>query len=280
MKPIQFASRNACLAGAMAAMLSLSACVVQNTPEKIAQIEETNDPFEPTNRYIFEVNRFLDEMLFKPVAWWYRAGVPDPARTGITKALANLRLPWTAGNDLLQGEMERAYVATMRFLINSTVGVLGVFDVATDWGYPNHEEDFGQTFGIWGAPEGPYLMLPVFGPSNPRDGIGLAADSLADPVNILLRIHTSGGEFARGVVSGVDVRERNLETLADLEKNSVDFYATIRSVYRQRRDNEIRNGATGSNYPRPGLSQKENSDKPEASAKKPLPAYAASSPVF
>ncbi|HEX2116631.1 MAG TPA: VacJ family lipoprotein, partial [Alphaproteobacteria bacterium] len=145
----------------MATLLVTGGCVVQDTPEKVAQVEETRDPFEPTNRYIFEVNRFLDEMLLKPVAWWYRAGVPDPAREHIHLAIENLRLPWTAINDLFQGEMKRAYEAGARFVINSTVGVVGLFDVATGWGFPHHEEDAGQTFAVWGAPGDPYLMLPI-----------------------------------------------------------------------------------------------------------------------
>jgi phospholipid-binding lipoprotein MlaA len=244
--------RSAVRAALLATVLAAGGCVVQDTPEKVAQIEETRDPFEPTNRYIFEVNRFLDEMLLKPVAWWYRAGVPDPARDRIHLAVENLRLPWTAVNDVFQGEMQRAYEAGARFVINSTVGVVGLFDVATDWGFPHHEEDAGQTFAVWGAPGDPYLMLPVLGPSNPRDAAGTVVGWFADPVNILLG---DGGSLARGAVSGVDTRERNIETLADLERNSVDFYATIRSIYRQRREAEIRNGAPSSNYPAPSLSQ-------------------------
>lgn len=255
MKFLEIIGRKACLAGALAAGLTVSACVVPNTPEKVAQLEETNDPLEPTNRYIFEVNRFIDEIALKPLAWWYRIGVPDPARERIHNAVENLRLPWTAVNDLFQGEMHRTYVAVMRFAINSTVGVVGLFDVATDWGFPDHVEDAGQTLAVWGVPEMAYLMLPVFGPSNVRDAIGLGVDYLGDPVNIVLRNNSDYGTTARGAVSGTDTRERNIETIADLERNSVDFYATVRSIYRQRRDAEIRNGAPGGNAPVPSLSE-------------------------
>lgn len=258
MNRLNFAGRGVFCAGALAALMAMGGCVVQDTPEKVAQIEETRDPFEPTNRYIFEVNLFLDEMLLKPVAWWYRAGVPDPARERIHMALGNLRLPWTAVNDFFQGEMKRAYEASARFVINSTIGVVGLFDVATDWGFPHHEEDAGQTFAVWGAPGDPYLMLPVLGPSNPRDAAGTAVGWVADPVNIVLG---EGAGLARGVATGIDERERNLETIADLQRNSVDFYATIRSVSRQRRDAEIRNGAPGSNYPAPSLSQQLSADR-------------------
>jgi phospholipid-binding lipoprotein MlaA len=262
MKRLNYAGRGALSAAALTALMAVSGCVVQDTPEKVAQIEETRDPFEPTNRYLFEVNLFLDEMLLKPVAWWYRAGVPDPARERIHMALGNLRLPWTAVNDFFQGEMKRAYEASARFVINSTVGVVGLFDVATDWGFPHHEEDAGQTFAVWGAPGDPYLMLPVLGPSNPRDAAGVVVGLLADPVNIAFR-HWGADipGIARGVVTGIDERERNLETIADLQRNSVDFYATIRSVSRQRRDAEIRNGAPSSNYPAPSLSQQLSADR-------------------
>jgi phospholipid-binding lipoprotein MlaA len=257
-----FAGRSLRFAGAVAAVLAVSACVVQDTPDKVAQIEETGDPFEPTNRYFFEVNRFLDEMLLKPVAWWYRAGVPDPARERIHLALANLRLPWTAVNDFFQGEMQRAYEASARFVINSTIGVVGLFDAATDWGFPHHEEDAGQTFAVWGAPGDPYLFLPIIGPSNPRDAAGIALGFYADPVNIVLRNNGADAPgIVRGLLSGIDSRERNIETLADLERNSVDFYATIRSIYRQRREMEIRNGAPGSNYPAPSISQQLSADR-------------------
>lgn len=264
MNGLNFAGRVTMCAGAIAGLLAVSGCVVQDTPEKVAQVEETRDPFEPTNRYIFEVNRFLDEMLLKPVAWWYRAGVPDPAQERIHLALENLRLPWTAVNDVFQGELQRAYVAGARFVINSTVGVVGLFDVATDWGFPHHEEDAGQTFAVWGAPGDPYLMLPVLGPSSPRDAAGTAVGWVADPVKL---VAGDGFSLARGVLSGIDNRERNLETIADLERNSVDFYATIRSVYRQRREAEIRNGAPSSNYPAPSLSQQHSAGSATPGAK-------------
>lgn len=236
-------------------MIWTSGCVVLDSPEKIAQVEETNDPFEPTNRYIFEVNIFLDEFMLKPAAAWYDAALPQPAQDGVQRFLANLRMPWTAVNDFFQGRPERSYAALMRFLINSTVGILGVFDVATGWGYPLHEEDAGQTFAVMGAPEGPYLMLPIFGPSNPRDAFGLVVDTLADPVNIVARNNTDAPVATiRGGVTAVDSRNRNKEVIEDLRKRSTDFYATIRSVYRQRRDAQIQNRGEDSNYPGPRLS--------------------------
>ena len=249
------ARRGSVLAVLFSALLLLPGCVVLDSPEKIAQVEETNDPFEPTNRYIFEVNRFLDEFMLKPAAAWYNAALPQPAQNGVQRFMANLRLPWTAINDFFQGKPERTYLALARFAINSTVGVLGVFDVATDWGFPQHDEDAGQTFAVMGAPEGPYLMLPIFGPSNPRDALGLVADSFLDPVNIVGRNNGIERTSAiRGGTTAIDNRNRNGAVIEDLQKRSTDFYATVRSIYRQRRDAQIQNRGEDSNYPGPRLS--------------------------
>jgi len=251
----KLARRNGVLAILFSAMLLAPGCVVLDSPDKIAQVEETNDPFEPMNRYIFEVNIFLDEFMLKPTAAFYNAALPQPAQDGVQRVLANLRLPWSAINDFFQGRIERMYQAVARFAINSTVGILGIFDVATGWGFPQHEEDAGQTFATWGAPEGPYLMLPVFGPSNPRDTFGLAVDFLADPVNIVGR--NNGVEQTstiRGGLTAIDNRNRNGAVIEDLQKRSTDFYATVRSVYRQRRDAQIQNRGEDSNYPGPRLS--------------------------
>ncbi len=243
---------------ACAALIAVSGCAATDTPEKRAMVEETNDPLEPMNRYLFELNKFMDEVAFKPMAWWYRTALPDPAQDSVANFMANLRMPWTAINDLGQGEMNRAYTAVARFAINTTIGVLGLFDPATGMGFEKHEEDAGQTFGVWlktpkdTYPEGLYLMIPVFGPSNIRDAVGGLVDGLLDPVNIAARGGIRGESslpMARSVVSGVDSRSRNLETIDQLQKSSVDFYATVRSVYRQRRDNEIRNGEPGGSYP-------------------------------
>jgi len=251
---VKLARRNGVLALLLSAMLLVPGCVVLDSPDKIAQVEETNDPFEPANRYIFEVNRFLDEFMLKPTAAWYNAALPQPAQDGVQRFMANLRMPWTAINDFFQGRPERSYQAVMRFLINSTVGILGIFDVATGWGFPQHDEDAGQTFAVMGAPEGPYLMLPIFGPSNPRDAFGLVVDFLADPVNIVGRNNDIPASTIRGVTTAVDNRNRNAAVIEDLEKRSTDFYATVRSVYRQRRDAQIQNRGEDSNYPGPRLS--------------------------
>jgi phospholipid-binding lipoprotein MlaA len=166
-------------------------------------------------------------------------------------------MPWTAVNDFFQGRPERSYVALVRFLINSTVGVLGIFDVATGWGFPAHEEDLGQTLGVLGLPDTPYLVLPIFGPSNPRDALGMIGDYYLDPVNIIARNNDGNDTWIPSIRSGVtalDSRARNDQIINDLKRQSTDFYATVRSVYRQRRDAQIKNrGEDPSNYPGPKL---------------------------
>ncbi|HJS33543.1 MAG TPA: VacJ family lipoprotein [Alphaproteobacteria bacterium] len=247
----------AILVGALAAGLVVSGCA---STTSLDDPDAVYDPIEPVNRYIFEVNYFLDEMFIKPSAYIYRAALPDPAQRGVRNALSNLRMPWTAVNDLLQGEFDRAATAGGRFAINSTLGVLGLFDVADDFGLPNHEEDAGQTFAVWGLPEGPYIVLPIFGPSNVRDAVGLVGDYFGDPVNIVARQYPDGDLFliGRGLLTGVSTREQVIEVLDELQRNSVDYYATLRSVYRQRRQNEIRNGAPEDDRPRPSASPPES----------------------
>lgn len=239
-----FAARAACIA----LMITLAACATRPDPSNKAAVqayEEANDPVEPLNRYFFELNRFFDIILLKPVATWYQGVVPDPARNSIRHFLDNLAAPTVLANDALQGEWSRAGTTASRFGINTTVGVLGLFDPATGWGYPQHREDFGQTLATWDTPEGPYLFLPVLGPSPPRDLAGFAVDELFfDPLTYIYW----GGPYTvpvtRFVVNGIDVRSRNLATLDQIERTSVDYYATVRSLYRQTRANEIANGKT------------------------------------
>ncbi|MBM3480765.1 MAG: VacJ family lipoprotein, partial [Alphaproteobacteria bacterium] len=217
---------------AILALGALAACSTANAPAGDAA---ANDPIEPFNRYIFEVNRFGDEFVGKPLATIYRQTVPYPARNSVANAVSNLRLPWTAVNDVLQGQFGRAGDAIARFGLNSTFGVLGLFDMAKDNGYPHHDEDFGQTLAIWGFGGDPYLMLPIFGPSSPRDTVGLVADRFLDPVTIVALdgdITSRGNAFTwtRTGVAFVSGRERTLEGIAELERGQ-DYYAAVRSAY-------------------------------------------------
>ncbi len=228
---------------ALAALLSIGGCASppENDPDALAAYEEANDPLEPTNRYLFEVNFAADELLIKPFAGWYYAAIPNYGQDRIRNVLRNLNTPVILANDVFQGEMDRAEVTVMRFLINSTVGVAGIWDVATDWGYPYHTEDFGQTLAVHGVDEGPYLMIPILGPSNPRDASGRVVDIFLDPMTYFSSLTTL--QYARAGLEGLDTRARNLTTLDEIRRGSVDYYATIRSLYRQYRDDEIRNGA-------------------------------------
>ena len=215
----------------------------------VAAYNQANDPYEPFNRAMLKFNLALDKAILKPVAYAYRENVADPLQTNVTNFLSNLRAPVIFANDLLQGEFERAGTTLMRFTMNSTFGVLGINDLAGDLGMEEHSEDFGQTLATWDVDDGPYLVLPIFGPSNPRDGVGILADSLMDPFGWVVPFEYRLG---RAVGSAVDKRAQNYDHINDLENNSLDFYAAIRSLYRQRRVDEIRNGAPASDSSIPG----------------------------
>jgi phospholipid-binding lipoprotein MlaA len=223
-------------------------------PDALAAFKEANDPLEPMNRYFFELNYAADELLLKPLAGWYYVALPNFAQDGIRNAIRNLRSPIVLANDLFQGETERAGITVSRFLVNSTIGLAGLIDVASEMGIEYHSEDFGQTLAVHGVGEGPYLVLPLLGPSNPRDATGIAVDMLFDPltyVGIFGGIDNIG--LGVGVLEGVDTRARNLKTLDEIRRGSLDYYATLRSLYRQRRIDEINNGRTPPEGIGPGL---------------------------
>lgn len=239
--------------GAFAALLALGACATPpQDPEARADFEADNDPIEPFNRAIFDFNLVVDGAIIKPAAVAYRDVVPQPARDSVHNALENLRSPIVFANDVLQGETQRAAVTAWRFLINSTVGILGIFDVAKEAGYQPHSEDFGQTFATWGIGEGPYLVLPILGPSNPRDAAGLATEWYLDPLNRwMYNTDRDWVIWTRAGLNGIDARSRNIDTIDELQKTSIDFYAAVRSLYRQRRTEEIRNSRPTSESPGP-----------------------------
>lgn len=232
------------LLGAFVALgIFLSGCAtVPEDPEARAAFEETNDPFEPMNRYFFEVNYALDELILKPFAGWYYVGLPKFARNGIRNALRNLNSPVILGNDLLQGNFERAGITLARFVINTTLGLAGFIDVAKEMGLVYHDEDFGQTLAVWGVNEGPYLVLPFIGPSNPRDASGKVVDMLMDPMFWFTDHNTiKYMMYGRVALEVIDARSRNLDTLDEIRRNAIDYYATIRSLYRQDRAAAIAN---------------------------------------
>jgi phospholipid-binding lipoprotein MlaA len=224
--------------------------------EAVAEFKEINDPGEPAMRAIFEANLLLDKMFLKPAAEFYKGFMPPALQRGVHNFLNNLRTPVILLNDVLQGKFERAGTTLARFFVNSTVGVLGFSDQAAEMGMDYHNEDFGQTLAVWGVDEGPYVMLPIFGPSNPRDAVGLAVDFLTDPLNMWAsNMDHDAVIWARSGTRAVDERARNFDFIEDLEKSSLDFYATVRSLYRQRRKDEISDGQPSGNLPAPGFGE-------------------------
>lgn len=202
-----------------------------------------NDPFERFNRATFNFNRVVEHVMLRPVAKTYYFVVPRPARRGVRNVLNNLKTPVTLANDILQGEGKRAGDTLGRFFINSTIGIGGLMDPATGMGLEFHKEDFGQTLAVWGFGEGPYIELPFLGPSNLRDSIGLAGTTAMDPIFWVLRdSEVPELTYVRKGVGGIDTLGRSMYRLDDLERNSLDFYAALRSLYRQDRQAEILNG--------------------------------------
>ena len=225
-------------------LLGISGCATPpNDPEAFAEWEQINDPLEPLNRGVFEINMFLDNVLLKPLAQGYRWILPGFVRSGIKNALDNLGEPLNAANSVLQGQLGRAGTATGRLVINSTVGIAGLVDVAESIGLHPVDEDFGQTLAVWGIESTPYLVLPLIGPSSVRDGLGRGVDFFAAPFTIALS--NSDLEWVAWATKGLDIierRSRHIKTLEEIERNSVDYYAAIRSLYRQRRTDLIYNG--------------------------------------
>jgi phospholipid-binding lipoprotein MlaA len=224
--------------------LALGACATppRDAAER-ASFEETNDPLEPLNRQIFELNQFLDGILLKPAAQVYVAAVPGDARDALRRVIDNMKEPTIVINNALQGEFTRAKISFGRLALNTTIGVLGIIDVGKRFGLDKQTGDFGQTLFVWGLPEGPYLVLPVLGPSNPRDAIGVIVDSYGDPLDYLANAKDLDElEIGRFAADGIDQRARVLDVLEDLQKNALDFYAQLRSLSRQRRAVELRHG--------------------------------------
>lgn len=208
--------------------------------EALQEYRQLNDPWEPTNRFFYRVNRGFDAVILKPAAEGYRFIVPRPLRRGIHNALANLTSPVLFSNDVMQGKPRRAGDTFMRFLINSTVGIGGVFDVAKDVGYPAHGTDFGVTLALWGVPSGPFLFLPVLGPSDPRDVSGYGVDVVLDPFTWVGQGATvTALNWTRYGMSAIDGREEHLDEVDNIMKTALDPYATFRSLYRQHRRAEI-----------------------------------------
>tara|TARA_B100000575_G_C23013232_1_gene583607 strand:- start:202 stop:990 length:789 start_codon:yes stop_codon:yes gene_type:complete len=211
------------------------------------QPADVKDCFEGLNRATFAFNQVLDGIIFKPVASAYRL-LPSPVKTGVSNSLDNLSNLVTIPNNILQGEIKKASLNSGRFLINTTIGILGFIDVAQNFGFPEYEkEDYGQSLGTMGVGPGCYLVLPVIGPSTVRDATAsvvslVGGDAWYNVTVINDTQHFSDFDYyASRVMSGIDFRAKNYDSIENLEKNSIDFYASVKSLYLQDRQQKILN---------------------------------------
>ena len=214
-------------------------------------IKETKDCFEKLNRATFAFNEGLDKTIIKPIAKSYR-DLPDPIQRGTGNAVKNLSTLITIPNNILQGDVKSAMINTARLAINTTVGLLGTIDVANKMGFPKYEkEDYGQTLGKWGFGPGCYLVLPVLGPSTIRDTTGSFANIMGGDPWYNASVHGNNEFLSEGLfitskaIGGIDFRANNIETIDNLKENSIDFYASVRSLYLQDRENKIHNNKRG-----------------------------------
>jgi phospholipid-binding lipoprotein MlaA len=232
-------------------LLLLAGCATApSDPAALAAFRANNDPMEPLNRKVFAVNQAVDRALIKPVAKGYVRAIPQAGRDSIRNFLANLHDPVVLANNLFQAQFTRAGITARRFLLNSTFGIAGFADVAKRKGLPEQTGDLGQTFHAWGFPEGPYLVLPLLGPSNPRDAAGLGLQVYLDPFRYVTSDEDFPGAatYAPAVVGGIDERSRNIDKLDAIEREAIDYYASLRSLFRQNRAAELR-GQEGSAVP-------------------------------
>jgi phospholipid-binding lipoprotein MlaA len=197
------------------------------------------DPLEPLNRKVFAFNDTVDKAVLKPVAQGYRAVVPPLARTGVTNFFSNLEDPWISANNLFQGKVESALGDFLRFVFNSTIGLLGVLDVASEMGLEKHNEDFGQTLGRWGLGSGAYVVLPFLGPSTVRDGAARVVDWQGDIVSNLDHVPTRNTLYATRVVSD---RSNLFDATSILDEAALDRYTFVRDSWLQRRRSLVYDG--------------------------------------
>ena len=212
---------------------------VPGPPPEVAEEEDENDPWEGINRKVFKFNAVVDKVLLKPVAKAYDKVMPDLAKKGVGNVFRNLGEPTVIVNDLLQGKFKQSLADTARFVANSTIGLLGLFDVATSMGLPRHQEDFGQTLAVWGVGDGPFVMLPFLGPRHLRDAGGFVADWYTDPVTYYDPEAERWGIRALGFI---DTRAQLLTASSVLEQATDDEYLFLREAYRQKRLDLIHDG--------------------------------------
>jgi phospholipid-binding lipoprotein MlaA len=231
----QFSSRYSVLSSIFLVFL-LSSCSTTGSSK--------NDPLEPINRAVFEFNEVVDDNILEPVAKTYKYITPDPIETGVSNFFSNLGEVSTIANDVFQFKFKQAGYDFLRFSINTTIGVFGIFDVATSVGLNKNKEDFGQTLGYWGVPQGPYLVLPFFGSSSFRDAPGLYADRQISPVE---QLHNKE-ELALDTLSIIDIRARLLRATKILDTAAKDKYIFIRESYLQKRESMINDGKSEEDF--------------------------------
>ena len=227
---------------ALTALSLAAACAAAPTSAR-AQ-EAVSDPWEGLNRNLYAVHDAIDQAVLAPVARGYRAITPEPVREGVLNFLRNLRGPLIFTNDVLQGEFGRAGVTAARFGLNSTLGFAGVLDPATPLGLERHSEDFGQTLGAWGVDPGPYIFVPVLGPTNLRDGAGRIVDIALDPLTWSQFDNVADVRLGRTMLTGIAVGEVTLDEVENVRRDALDPYVSVRTSYGFLRESAIHNGPT------------------------------------
>ncbi len=247
---------------ALAAVATLSGCATGSNPK---------DPYEKFNRSMFAFNDAVDEAALKPAATAYKAVLPSFVQTGVNNFFGNLSDVWTAANNLMQGKGSQGMSDASRVVMNSTFGVVGLFDIASELGLQKHNEDFGQTLGYWGVPAGPYVMLPLLGPSTVRDTAGLPLDIAADPWNT---VDPTGVRYLGTVTRVVDQRAVLLDASNLLEEAALDRYEFIRDGFLQRRQNKVFDGES-SRKELNAVNEENRNAKPAEAAPAAAPAVSA-----
>ena len=220
--------------GILALSLLAAGCAATPATEE-AEATQVSDPLEGMNRFFFDINQRVDRDAGKPVATAYKEDVPQRVRGSLHNVLDNLGGPVDVANDLLEAQFDNAGVAAGRFLVNTTVGVAGIFDVATDWGMPERDRDFGETLGTYGVPPGPYLVLPLRGSTDVRDFAGNYLDGFATPLHFVRYDGNNYVGWMKSTLGSMDKRSTDIVNYQDIERASVDYYATMRTLYTERR---------------------------------------------
>jgi phospholipid-binding lipoprotein MlaA len=224
-------------------LLAAGCASAQQSQPQEADARAVSDPLEDMNRFFFDLNQRVDRHAAQPAAAAYKDNVPQTVRGSLHNLLDNLGGPVTVANDLLQAQFENAGTAAERFIVNTTVGVAGIFDVATDWGMPARARDFGETMGTYGVPTGPYLVLPLRGSTDVRDFAGNFVDGYATPLRY---VRYDGNQYVgwmKSTLGSMDNRSSRLNAYRDIERTSVDYYATMRTLYLERRARLIEDSA-------------------------------------